>query len=237
MTDGTLWREISRTLQADVEQGRYSAGDKLPTEAKLAERFSVNRHTIRQALAELHRQGLTHARRGSGVFVTGQAMAYPIGRRVRFHASIEAAGQVPTKDITRLETIAATQQEAVALSLAPGDPVHIWEGVAHADQTPLAYFRSWFPADRLPGLKDALAESRSVTAALAANGIPDYTRHSTEVTAERADAMLSQHLKCSNGAPVLCARSLNVDPSGNPIEVGRTWFAGDRVRLTFGEEL
>ena len=31
---------------------------------------------------------------------------------------------------------------------------------------------------------------------------------------------------------VLLVESLNVDPSGNPIEWARAWFAGDRVKLT-----
>jgi GntR family phosphonate transport system transcriptional regulator len=32
--------------------------------------------------------------------------------------------------------------------------------------------------------------------------------------------------------PVLLVSSVNVDPSGVPIEYALTWFAGDRVSLT-----
>ena len=236
MSDGTVWREICATLKTDIREGRYPPGGKLPTEANLAARFGVNRHTVRRALAEMHGEGLTHARRGAGVFVTGHSTAYPIGRRVRFHASIEAAGQVPSKEITRLETIPAGDPEAEMLDLRVGDIVHIWEGIALADGVPLAFFRSWFPARRLPNLKETLRETRSVTAALSSDGITDYVRRTTEVAAERAGALQARHLNLPATAPVLCTVSLNVDSGGRPVEFGRTWFAGDRVRLVVGDD-
>lgn len=235
MTDGTIWQQIRSALRADIEQGRYAPGEKLPTEAALAKRFGVNRHTIRRALSELHALGLTRSQRGSGVFVSARPMTYPLGPRVRFHATLEAAGQVPTKEIIRLETVTATKRDAQMLDIAPGDPVHVWEGIAHADDVPVAFFHSWFPADRLPGLKQGLDETHSVTAALAREGVQDYTRRSTELTAERATPLLARHLRIAEGAPLILAISVNIDGQGHPIEFGQTWFAGDRVRMTLDQ--
>ncbi len=235
MTDGTIWQQIRSALRADIEQGRYAPGEKLPTEAALAKRFGVNRHTIRRALSELHALGLTRSQRGSGVFVSARPMTYPLGPRVRFHATLEAAGQVPTKEIIRLETVTATKRDAQMLDIAPGDPVHVWEGIAHADDVPVAFFHSWFPADRLPGLKQGLDETHSVTAALAREGVQDYTRRSTELTAERATPLLARHLRIAEGAPLIFAISVNIDGQGRPIEFGQTWFAGDRVRMTLDQ--
>ena len=65
-----IWQSIAQSLQSEIAQGHYAAGDKLPTEAELALRFGVNRHTVRHALADLAQGGLVHARRGAGVFVT-----------------------------------------------------------------------------------------------------------------------------------------------------------------------
>ena len=53
MTRVALWREIAATLSAEIGRGHFGQGDKLPTEQDLAARFSVNRHTIRHALADL----------------------------------------------------------------------------------------------------------------------------------------------------------------------------------------
>lgn len=230
-----IYREIEDTLRREIGEGRYRPGDKLPTEAVLATRFGVNRHTVRRALAELGASGLTHARRGAGVFVAAAATVYPIGERVRFHQSIAAKGQTPSKEILRLETVAATPREAEALALSPGDPVHVWEGLAFADGAPISLFHTWFPATRLPGLKGGLVETRSVTAALAREGVADYTRASTALTAELAGPVQALHLRLREGAPLLRSISVNVDPDGRPVEYGRTWFAGERVTLTVGD--
>ncbi len=47
----------------------YSDGDKLPTESDLADRFSVSRPVVREALAQLRDDNLINVRRGSGSYV------------------------------------------------------------------------------------------------------------------------------------------------------------------------
>ena len=230
-----IWHEIAETLAQEIARGHARPGDRLPTEADLAARFGVNRHTVRHALADLAARGLVHARRGAGVFVTARPVDYPLGRRVRFHQAVEAQGQVPSRQLTRIETRPADRAEAEALALAPGDPVHVVEGVSSADGQPLAAFRSVFPG-WLDGLPGALRQGNSVTAALAACGVADYTRAVTRLTAKSARAVLALRLHLPEGAPILRAVAINVDPAGRPVEYGTTWFAGDRVSLTIGED-
>ena len=78
-----IWRSIANTLQTEIAQELYRPGDKLPTEAELADRFGLNRHTVRQGLASLAEAGIVHARRGSGVFVAARPTDYALGQRVR----------------------------------------------------------------------------------------------------------------------------------------------------------
>ncbi|MBL3579946.1 phosphonate metabolism transcriptional regulator PhnF, partial [Rhodovulum visakhapatnamense] len=206
-------------------------GDKLPTEADLARRFGVNRHTVRRALADLAEARLVHARRGSGVYVAARPTDYPLGRRVRFHQNLAAAGRSADRKVLLRTTGKADRREAEALALPEGAAVHVYEGISLADGQPLALFRSVFPADRLPGLLDALAEDPSVTRALARAGVADYTRASTRLTAKRATPTQALHLDLRPGDPILRSVSVNVDAGGQPVEYGRTWFAGDRVSL------
>jgi GntR family phosphonate transport system transcriptional regulator len=100
----------------------------------------------------------------------------------------------------------------------------------------VAYFRSIFPVDRLPGIAAALEETNSVTTALDACGLPDYTRASTRISAARATPSHALHLRCREGDPVLHTRSLNVAPDGQPVEYGNTWYAADRVTLTLDHD-
>ncbi|MCZ4269121.1 phosphonate metabolism transcriptional regulator PhnF [Tritonibacter mobilis] len=231
-----VWKSIAITLIDDIAQGRYETGTKLPAEAQLAERFGVNRHTVRRALADMAEQGLVHARRGAGVFVAAKPTDYPVGKRIRFHQNIRRAGRVPSKKVLRLEILAADAREADALDLNPGDPVVVYEGLSYADDHPVALARTVFPAERLPGILDALEAHESITAALNACGVEDYTRRETRITAKLATATQALHLRTSEGAPILRTTGISDDANGTPIEFGRTWFAGDRVTLTVGDD-
>ncbi len=232
MARSPIWKSIADRLRAEIAEGHYSAGDRLPTEAALAARFGVNRHTVRRALADMSEAGLVHSRRGAGVFVAARPTDYPIGRRVRFHQNLAAAGTLPAKRVLRVETRAASPREAEALALPPHAAVHVYEGLSMADGVPVALFESVFPAARFPGLPERLQASGSVTAALAAEGLEDYTRATTRLTAVAASPTQALHLRLAEGAPILRTQSVNIDPEGKPVETGQTWFAGDRIALT-----
>lgn len=232
MPRAPIWKSIAETLTAEIADGHWPVGRKLPTEAEFSARFGVNRHTVRRALSALSEAGLVQARRGSGVFVAAAATEYPIGSRVRFHRNLEAAGKLPEKRVLSTATRPADADEAAALGLKPGEEVHVYDGLSLADGQPIAVFRSSFPAKRFPGLCEQLVADRSVTASLRRHGVADYTRASTRLTAVAASAAEAGHLGLRVGAPVLRSVGVNVDPDGRPVEYGITSFAGERVTLT-----
>ena len=231
-----VWKSIETALLHDIAAARYTPGDKLPTETALSHRFGVNRHTVRRALASLADQGVVHARRGAGVFVTLTPTDYPIGRRVRFHHNLQAAGHLPERRMLSAEARGADAREAEALNLPQGTPLHVCDGLSLSDGQPIAVFRSAFPAERFADMPAVLGRVHSVTRAFAEHGIADYTRAWTRLTARLASATQALHLKIREGDAILRTDAVNIDPDGTPIEYGRTWFAGDRVTLTLSAE-
>lgn len=232
MTKTAIWKSIADTLAAEIAEGHYRPGDRLPTEADLSARFGVNRHTVRHAIAALVDSGTLRTRRGAGVFVTSVPTDYPLGRRVRFHQNVAASGRAASRRLTLLDTRGADAKEAEALALGPGAAVHVVEGVSLVDGQPLAVFRSVFDAMRFPDLLAQMQAYPSVTRALAECGLSDYTRAETRLTAKLATPTMALLLELPQGAPVLRSVSVNIDASGLPVEYGTTWFAGDRVTLT-----
>lgn len=235
-----LWRAIAETLRQEIARGQWRPGQRLPTEAVLAARFGVNRHTLRHATQTLADEGLLYARRGAGVFVAAVPLDYPLGARVRFHRNIELAGKVPGRRIDAIMTRPASRSETEALALPPGAEVHAAEGVSTVDHRPVALFRSVFPAVLLPGLPAALRETGSITAALAACGIADYARLRTRIAAQIADAAQAAQLQIDAGEALLRTETLNAATggplNGTLIERGRTWWAAERVTLTLEAE-
>lgn len=50
-------------------QGQFLAGQKLPSERELAERFAVSRPSLREALQKLEAKGLVYRKQGGGTYV------------------------------------------------------------------------------------------------------------------------------------------------------------------------
>lgn len=227
-----IWKAIADALRGDLAEGRYTPGEKLPTESALAERFGVNRHTVRHGISALVEEGLIRTRRGAGAFVAARPTDYAIGKRVRFHENLALAGRRPEKRVLALDDRAASDGEARALRIDAGEPVLAYHGLSLGDGQPIAIFESLFPLGRLAEMRTAFDGTSSITAALKAAGVTDYTRASTRLTAMRADATHALHLQVNEGDPLLRSSAVNVDRQGWPVEYGRTWFAGDRVTLT-----
>ena len=227
-----IWKTIADALSAEIAEGHYQPGDRLPSEAELSARFGVNRHTVRHALGAMIEGGVVRSRRGAGVFVTARPTEYRLGRRVRFHQNVAASGRTPSRRLTLLETRGADAKEAEALALSAGAMVHVIEGVSLVDGQPLAVFRSVFDAARFPDLLRQMEARQSVTAALADCGLTDYTRAETRLTAKLVPATMALALHVQEGTPVLRSVAVNVDAAGLPVDYGTTCFAGDRVTLT-----
>jgi DNA-binding LacI/PurR family transcriptional regulator len=67
--DQPRYRQIFELLRAQIWQGTYAAGNKLPTEAELMRQFDVSRTTVSRAMRDLEQAGLVSRCRGSGTYV------------------------------------------------------------------------------------------------------------------------------------------------------------------------
>src|SRR5215218_4905369 len=64
-----MYRQLADLLREKVSRGEFVSGRRIPSEAKLGEAFGISRITIRQALAELEREGILDRVPGKGTFV------------------------------------------------------------------------------------------------------------------------------------------------------------------------
>ena len=95
-----LYYQLKLHFKRQIETGGLRAGDQLPTEAELCGQLGVSRAPVRQAMADLAREGLIYRRAGAGSFVAPQAAAALVERTelrvlahydVRWLASLEQA--------------------------------------------------------------------------------------------------------------------------------------------------
>ena len=228
-----LWRQIADTLQAEIAAGRLAAGARLPTEAGLAARFAVNRHTVRRALEELSRDGLVTVEQGRGSFVTEDVLDYTVEPRTRFSEWIRGANKEPSGRVLDLRTTAADGIIARGLGLQAGAPVVVLERLGLADGRPVGLGSHWFSTVRLPGIEDALRAEPTISAALAAVGVADYRRRSTRVSARLPSPAEATLLRTARNRPLLVCENTNVDGEGRIVELGVSRHPTPRVQIVF----
>jgi GntR family phosphonate transport system transcriptional regulator len=234
MDDGTaLWRQIERTLAAEIAAGQFRPGERLPTEAELARRFGVNRHTLRRAMAALADCGKIRIEQGRGSFVQEDVIEYPVSRRTRFSEVLTAQHYHPHGELLRAVDLPASAEVARRLKIRGGQRVILLEIIGHADERPISVVSHYFPRGRFERLIEAYKATRSITAALSRHGVADYVRQETRVTARLPDPVEARLLRQPPRLPILVTESVNVDAEGRPVEASWGRFAGERVQIVF----
>ena len=116
------YNQITKKLIQEIQDGNYSAGDRLPPERELAEKMSVSRTTLREAFIALELMRFVDIRIGSGIYVLPEAarsientpkLEYDPGpddqlemrRLIEGHLAYKAAVHAEEKDIRKLPEI------------------------------------------------------------------------------------------------------------------------------------
>ena len=226
-----LWRQIASTLEHEITSGARAAGDKLPTEAALSTQFNVNRHTVRRALEALSARGLVRVEQGRGSFVAEDVLDYPLGGRTRFSETIRRQNREPQGRVIQVQEVAADCQVAEALGLKRGRPVVRLVRLGLADGRPILVGTHHFPLPRFNRLGEYLRTDPSITAALAACGVPDYRRRVTRVTARMPTPEEASLLEQARTRPILASEAINTDAAGQPVDFTLCTYAAGRVQI------
>lgn len=226
------WSRIARDIAAAIEAGTHGEGATLPAATLFAERYGVNRHTVRQALRHLHDLGLVSVERGRGTIVRGQRFPYRLGRRVSFRANFGAAGIDAAGEVIESEITSSSAEVAQFLCLEPGTPVWQIRTLSRAAGVAVSTGVHWLSVERFPGFDRRLLAARaSITAAFATYGITDYVRLSTRLSARAATRSEARLLGLGRSAPVLQSAAVDGLADGTPLQTLLGVFAGERVEM------
>ena len=228
-----LWRRIVEAVEADIAGGVLAPGARLPTEAGMAARFAVNRHTVRRALEELSRNGLVRVEQGRGSFVAEDVLDYIVGPRTRFSEWIRRHNKEPGGRVVDLREMPADATIAAGLGLRVGARVVRLERLGLADGRPVSLGAHHFPAARFPKLQAALRAGASISDALAAAGVADYRRQVTRVSARMPGEQEAALLDMPRNRPLLVCENINVDDKGVVVEFGIGRYPTPRVQVVF----
>lgn len=106
----SLVDSVVEQLRAQLAEGEWAVGDRIPTEHELAETLGVGRNTVREAVRVLVHAGLLESRQGNGTFVRSTADPAAVLRGVRHAGALDV-----------LELRAALETEAARLAAVRRD--------------------------------------------------------------------------------------------------------------------
>jgi len=198
-----LYRQLASILRRPIAAGEAAPGDRLPSESQLVARHGVSRITVRQALADLEREGLIERSAGRGSFVREprRPVAW-LPRLSGFGDHVRAAGMTPGYRVIHAGW--GDPPDAVREDLG-GGAAWLIERVLLADEAAVGMHQSWLPAwlamDH-PGRfgREALAAGSLFAALQDAGAAP--CRAVEQPSPATADARQARLLGIEPGAPV-----------------------------------
>lgn len=138
-----LYEQIVEQIERTILDGQLKAGDQLPPERELAQRFGVSRTAVREAVKALSEKGLVEACPGRGTFVTNgtsQAIRQSLDRMIKINQPDGTLHLIEVREILEPEIAA--------------------RAAARADEKDVAALREAFAAmDQAGGDADAFIEA------------------------------------------------------------------------------
>jgi len=147
-----LYYQLKTILADKIMNKEWQVGDRLPSEFELCKQYGVSRITVRQALAELEREGLVKRRQGVGTFVTVPKIEQQLTSFYTFSEEFRKRGLHPRNEVEKLEIRVPTSKIAEALQLHGDERVYYLKRLRYADDVLMAIESTYLPVRLFPNL-------------------------------------------------------------------------------------
>jgi GntR family transcriptional regulator len=216
---GPLFRQLARLLISAIDDGEIAVGDTLPTEAELAQRHGVSRHTVRQALAELRTRGMIESRQGIGSIVVRRSSPAAYTENYSSVEELTRFAKGTPLHVMSVEDVVADAELAEKLRTREKQGFVLINGARYDREN----------ADMPVGLVEVYVDATY-------GGIRDHARQmnvSVAETIEKLYGISIARIEQEIAVELLTAdqaASLGVAPD-TPALVVRRWYSGDNGRI------
>jgi GntR family transcriptional regulator len=224
--------EVVRDALADeLRTGVYEAGQQLPNEDRLAERFEVSRATVREAVRGLIEGGYLARRHGVGTFVTGFSQRkHSLDATVSYTGMISGAGMSPGESVVARTERPATDEEAEALMVPEGTVLTCVSRVRTADGNPVIYSEDRIPTELLGEARQAPLDTSLYTLLASA----DLAIHHAVASLSPgvADHRLATLLEVAQGSALQFISEVDYTEPGLAVMLSDEWHVPGVFELT-----
>jgi len=223
--DEPVYRELADILRRELAD--YRAGDFLPGEVMLAERFGVNRHTLRRAIDELVFEGSLLRRQGKGTQVLERPLIYSMTADSAYSQSLSAQGHGVEAVLLKRRYCFASREEAQHLGIAEMAPMIELQTLRKLDNQPVSLIRHRYCASHAPLLADY--NGGSLRQYLRERDLP-LTRTQSLIGARLPNREEAALLLMPRHLPALSVFTLSRDRDGRAVELAQSTSRSDRFQ-------
>ena len=231
-----VYFQIQKDLRNRINNREWEIDQLMSSETELIEQYKVSRVTIRQALAELEKDGLIKRYRGKGAFIRAVSpvpFVYDLNYELVSGKRLIQRGYSMEAKILSLKEISppfSEIQEKLQLGKET-DKLIFLERLFLLDGKPIAIGRSWLPCDLLPGFVEKGLIDNSLSRTLAERYKLKPVKVDDYIEAVRSTQSESELLESSYDMPLISIQGISYLKNGRPIEYSQTHWVGDGVRF------
>lgn len=222
---------LSDRIRAYIESTRIEEGEQLLSNDELAERFGVQKRTVRAALERLKEEGVVYSVKGVGTFAAKKKILRHMERFESFSEMAQQNGSTVSAKVLSCRVIPAGYTLAEEFGLPPWADITETVRLRRVDRETAALEISHIPAYRVPGL-----ETKPLTGSLYRLLEEEYKIHlirgKQTMTVRAASEKEAKLLKCSPGEALAVMEMRAFDEDGQKIEYACSLTRGDRCRFT-----
>ena len=225
-------------------QGRYKAGDRIPTEAELVDVLGMSRVTVRAGLARLVERGSLERRRGSGTFLVrppkGARLQAGLERLETYTVHAERLGLKLGSEDLSIEAVDASADEARALEIPGGSPLVKVSRVLLVEGKPAAWMVD-VVSEGVAGVEEVRERFRPdamVLDLLVSKGVPvGFSQMSIEAVMIGLGEQVGERLGLEDPSAGLSLTQTMYLTDGRPVQWSRDTFLPGHLNLHVVREL
>lgn len=201
--------EIKNTLRAEILQGLYQTGDKIPSERELAQRYAVTRVTLQKAMLALEQDGYIEKIHGKGMFVarTTDDNVFMLNNNsadsiLGFSREFSHQGKITSRAIVH-QILPAPDHIAEQLEIDAGQPVHFIRRLRYIDETPVLIEDSWIVRAVIKTIPEKILNTGSLYEFIEKTTAKKIKFYNSVIESDLFDDAFSALLQIPSGKPML----------------------------------
>lgn len=231
-----VYYQVANDIKNRIIHEEWGRSGQIASENQLVEQYGISRVTLRQALADLEKDGIIKRYRGKGAFVNENPNQFIHELKYSLVTGDYQSdkNQIIKADILELKKYTNPDKPVCeALKLSEASPVIYFKRVFYLDNKPIAIGKSWLPAELVPDMDKSGLINNSLSQTIKDRYHLNTVRVDDVLETVRSTSAERELLDAPYDTPLILIKGVSYLDNGLPLEYSNTFWLGDRVRFNF----